>query len=173
MIRRTRAAALLVAAVLASGPAAGAQEDPTLEVTPAVVDAPGPHELTITGAGWGPPTPHFVLPCAVPGSGDVADVDTATCDSGALVSASVDPEGALSATMTVEVPASGVMIVAVNGDQSQIAGQVVEPDDGNGADDGADGELPDTGAGSDWLVVVALGVVAAGAMLAGSRSRRD
>jgi hypothetical protein len=167
-------AILIASTLMSTGAAAQEQEgEPTATVTvdPAEVDSPGSHELSVTGTDWGPPSPYFVVPCAVPDSGLAADVDTSTCDSGALVSATVDPDGELEADITVDIGPDGVVIVVVNGDQSQTAAQIVSVAASDGDDDG-DGDLPDTGAGSDLVALTALLLVAAGAMMV-QAARRD
>jgi LPXTG-motif cell wall-anchored protein len=164
MIRMHRliviAVTLAFTSVLAA-PAA-AQPSATIDVEPATVDAAGTQTFTITGTGWAIPSPYFVEPCAVPESNDVADIDTTTCDSGALAAATVDTAGNLKATITLDVPAAGIAIVAVNGNQTQTAGQIVTvvPAGPNPDDD-----LPDTGAESAALALLALALVAAGTLL--------
>jgi hypothetical protein len=141
---------------------AAAQPVATIDVSPATVAAAGTQTFSVTGTGWTTPSPYFVEPCAVPESNDVADIDTTTCDSGALTAAAVDTSGNLRATITVDVPAAGIAIVAVNGDQTQTAGQIitVEP-----TGSGSDGDLPPTGAESALLALVAGALVAGGMML--------
>ncbi len=161
------AASLAFTGILAT-PAA-AQPAATIEVVPATVDAAGTRTFSVTGTGWTTPSPYFVEPCAVPESNDVADIDTATCDSGLLTAATVDTSGNLRATITLDVPAAGIAIVAVNGDQTQTAGQIitVEPTGSGSGDD-----LPPTGAESALLALVAGALMATGTMVVRSARPR-
>lgn len=170
-------AVTLLAAAAWSGTAA-AQDGPTITVEPATVDGPGEAEFTVTGSGWTAAPPIFVLPCEAPESGDPADVDSATCDTANLTPAT-PADGAFEVTVTFEVPEGGLAIAAGDAAQSEAAAAVVTiggdaPAEGEGDAAGGDdaaaegedgGELAETGVESMLLVVVAITVMAAGAMV--------
>lgn len=170
MMLRRAAVLLLITTTLVVAPisSAAAQSGATIDATPATVSAAGATTFTVSGTGWDAPSPYFVLPCAVPESLDVADVDTDTCDSGALVTAVVDVDGNLSATITIDIGPGGALIYAINGDQSQAAGVIVSLDDGSS--DG--GELPRTGAGTTPLAIIGLALLTGGALAVSAGIRR-
>ncbi|MFN3215212.1 MAG: hypothetical protein ACE367_01820 [Acidimicrobiales bacterium] len=165
---------------------AAAQDGPTITVEPATVDAAGETEFTITGSGWTAAPPIFVLPCEAPESGDPADVDSATCDTANLTPAT-PADGSFEVTATFDVPEGGLAIAAGDAAQTEAAAAVVtvgadeapaEGEDGAAEDDGAaegdddaaaegddGGELAETGVESMLLVIVAMAIMAAGAMV--------
>ena len=171
--------ALAVVALFAAP--AQAQDGPTLTVEPASVDAAGEHEFTVTGSGWTAAPPIFVLPCEAPASGEAADVDASTCDTGSLTPAN-PTDGAFEVTVTFDVPEGGMAIAAGDAAQSEAAAAVVtvgaaaeaaEDDGGEAAEDeGADEALADTGAESGLLAIAGIAVVAGGAMVVNT-SRRN
>ena len=156
---------------------AAAQDGPTITVEPATVDAPGETEFVVTGSGWTAAPPIFVLPCAAPESGDPADVDSATCDTANLTPAT-PADGAFEVTVTFEVPEGGLAIAAGDAAQTEAAAAVVTvggeaaAEGEDGAAEGEDGgELAETGVESMLLVIVAIAVMAAGAMVLHSTRR--
>ncbi|MEM7288547.1 MAG: hypothetical protein AAF480_19550 [Actinomycetota bacterium] len=168
---------------------ASAQEAREITVEPAYVEAPGEAELTISGAGWTMP-PTAVIPCTAPESGDLLDVDSATCDTGLLTPVTPDADGNFSATITVDVPAEGIAIVgfdlATQG-QNEAGGAIVpvgapaeEGAEEGGSEDaaqeetaeeGGEEELADTGVESGLLAIIAIAVLGGGAMVVGYTRR--
>lgn len=169
---------------------ASAQEAREITVEPAFVEAAGEAELTISGAGWTMP-PTAVIPCAAPESGDILDVDSATCDTGLLTPVTPDADGNFSATITVDVPAEGVAIIGFDlATQGQAeAGGVIVPvgapaeegaEEGGDTEDaaqeetteeGGEEELADTGVESGLLAVIAIAVLGGGVMVVGATRR--
>lgn len=178
---------LALIAVFASP--ASAQEAREITVEPAFVEAAGEAELTISGAGWTMP-PTAVIPCAAPESGNLLDVDSATCDTGLLTPVTPDADGNFTATITVDIPAEGIAIVgfdlATQG-QAEAGGALVPVgapadeggDDGTAeetseeetTDEGSEEELADTGVESGLLAVIAIAVLGGGAMVVGYTRR--
>lgn len=167
---------------------ASAQEAREITVEPAFVEAAGEAELTISGAGWTMP-PTAVIPCDAPESGDLLDVDSATCDTGLLTPVTPDADGNFSATITVNVPEGGIAIVgfdlATQG-QNEAGGAIVpvgapaEEGAEEGSEDaaqeetteeGGEEELADTGVESGLLAVIAIAVLGGGAMVVGYTRR--
>ena len=167
---------------------ASAQEAREITVEPAFVEAAGEAELTISGAGWTMP-PTAVIPCDAPESGDLLDVDSATCDTGLLTPVTPDADGNFSATITVNVPEGGIAIVgfdlATQG-QNEAGGAIVPvgapaeegAEEGSEdaaqeetAEEGAEEELADTGVESGLLAVIAIAVLGGGAMVVGYTRR--
>ena len=115
---RLLGAVLLLAGLMASftaGPAS-AQDGPTLTAEPATVAGPGEQEFTVTGSGF--TVPVFVLECIV--VVDLSAINSATdCDLQNLVS--VTPEdGGFTASITIDVPAEGMSIVAGDAAQTEV-----------------------------------------------------
>ncbi len=167
--------ALALIAVFAAP--AQAQDGPTLTVEPATVDAAGEQEFTVTGEGWTATPPIFVLPCTIPESGDAADIDVASCDTGNLTPGQPE-DGSFTVTVTYDVPAEGMAIVAGDAAQTEAAGAVVtvgaadsgegegEGEDGAAEDEGAeDEELANTGVESGLLAIIGVAVIAGGTMV--------
>ena len=167
---------------------ASAQEAREITVEPAFVEAAGEAELTISGAGWTMP-PTAVIPCDAPESGNLLDVDSATCDTGLLTPVTPDADGNFSATITVNVPEGGIAIVgfdlATQG-QNEAGGAIVPvgapaeegAEEGSEdaaqeetAEEGAEEELADTGVESGLLAVIAIAVLGGGAMVVGYTRR--
>lgn len=163
---------------------ASAQEAREITVEPAFVEAAGEAELTVSGAGWTMP-PTAVIPCEAPESGNLLDVDSATCDTGLLTPVTPDADGNFSATITVDIPEGGIAIVgfdlATQG-QNEAGGAIVPvgaPAEEGGEDaaqeetteEGAEEELADTGVESGLLAVIAIAVLGGGAMVVGYTRR--
>lgn len=157
------AAGVLATLILAM--AASAQEGPSLTVEPAVVDAAGDHELTVTGTGWTKPV-IGVFPCAAPESGQLEDVQPSTCI--IALANEVEPvDGAFEFTMTYPVDENGLAIVASNpppDEGSEAAGTIItvstdQPEQQAEA-------LANTGTSSAVLALVAAGLILAGGTVA-------
>ena len=167
---------------------ASAQEAREITVEPAFVEAAGEAELTISGAGWTMP-PTAVIPCDAPESGNLLDVDSATCDTGLLTPVTPDADGNFSTTITVDIPEAGIAIVgfdlATQG-QNEAGGAIVPvgapaeegAEEGSEdaaqeetAEEGAEEELADTGVESGLLAVIAIAVLGGGAMVVGYTRR--
>lgn len=152
---------------------ASAQDGPAITVDPTSVDEAGEATFTVTGTGFTLPA-LFVLPCDFPEGGDVANLDTDSCDVANLTPVAPDDDGNFEAEVTYDVPAEGIAIAAT--DAGQIESGVVaisvgaaeeEPAEG-GDDEDADAageELPATGAESVGLAILGLTLAAAGALV--------
>ncbi len=161
---------------------AGAQDGPTLTVEPATVEAPGEYEFTVTGAGFTAAPPIFILPCDAPESGNPADIDSDTCDTGNLTPATPE-DGAFEVTVTYTVPEGGLAIAAGDAAQTEAAAAVVTigaaqeegGDDGAAEEEGGEEEggeeLANTGVESGLLAVIAIAVLGGGAMAVGYTRR--
>lgn len=152
-------------------PAAGAQDGPLITVEPASVDAAGDHEFTVTGSGWTAAPPIFVLPCEAPASGDLADLDSGTCDTANLTPATPDGDGNFSVTVTYTVPEGGMAIAAGDAGQTESSGVLVTVGAGAAeeapADEPVAEPLPDTGVESAPLAIAGAAILAAGTMVVG------
>lgn len=175
-----------------TAPAASAQDGPTITVEPATVDAPGEVEFTVTGTGWLMP-PSAVIPCEAPASGDLLDVDSATCDTGALTPVTPDADGNFTTTLTVDVPEAGIAIVGFDlGTQgeNEAGGAIVtvgaaeeggeeggeeetteEAGEEETTEEAGEEELANTGVESGMLAIIGLAVLGAGAMVVGFNRR--
>ncbi len=188
-------AAIAMVSVFAT-PAA-AQDGPSITVEPSSVDAAGEAEFTVTGEGWTAAPPVFVLPCEAPASGDIADVDSATCDTANLTPAT-PADGSFEVTVTYDVPEGGLAIAAGDAAQSESASALITvgaaaEGEGEAAAEGegeemaegdaeaeavaetdemAEGEeLAETGIESGLLAIIGIAVLAAGAMVLTSTRR--
>ncbi len=176
---------LALVAILAAP--ASAQDGPTLESDVTNVEAAGEQEFNITGAGWTAAPPIFVLPCT--GATNLEDLVAAgadACDLSALTP--VTPEdGAFSVAVTYDVPAEGMCITAGDAATTESAAFCVTvgaADEGEGAE--GEGEaaqeeeeapaeeeeaLANTGVESGLLAIIAIAVVAGGAMVISATRR--
>jgi len=175
---------------------ATAQDGPSITVEPATVDAPGEYEFTVTGEGWTAAPPIFVVPCAAPESGDVADVDADTCDAANLTPGTPE-DGSFQVTVTYEVAEGGIGIAATDAAQTEVAAALVTVGAAGGEEgEGTEGEeaeaeptptptpeaeaegegegeeeLANTGVESGMLAIIAVAILAAGAMTVGYTRR--
>ncbi|MGB0502290.1 MAG: LPXTG cell wall anchor domain-containing protein [Acidimicrobiales bacterium] len=131
----------------------------TVEIDPNPVSGAGEQEVTVTGTGF--TDDGFLLPC--PGANaDPAQLAEDSCD---LTNLTPYTAGDWEHTVTYDVPAGGLLIVAGNAAQTESATLVITV---GGA--GSDDELPNTGANTQALLVTALVLfAAAGAFVAGNR----
>ncbi len=200
MKRPLLTALVMVLAVLGAFVApATAQDGPSITVEPATVDAPGEYEFTVTGEGWTAAPPIFVVPCAAPESGEAADVDADTCDAANLTPGTPE-DGSFEVTVTYEVTEGGIAIAATDAAQTEVAAAVVTVGAAEGEDGEAEGEdgeeageaegeeageaegeeageaegeeeLANTGVESGLIAIVAVAILAAGAMTVGYTRR--
>ena len=143
------AAVALVAWVGASS--ASAQTAPVLEADPAHVNAPGTYAINLLGSGFTAGSVN-VTACD---TGNVDDVTAETfvslCGVGSVATAEGD--GGFSASLEVDVPAEGVVIVmtelAPNTDQVAMTTVNVDADEDSDADMDMDTEYEDEGMDAD------------------------
>ena len=169
-------AVALVAWVGAS--AASAQGGPSISLDPASAAEAGEVEVTVTGSGWSVASAN-VLTCNIAEDANAAEIDpneNCTLASGNLNLAAMTPasvtDGGFEVTITVDVPAQGIFVVAGDSAQTEAASALlaVGMADDMG-DDMADDMLADTGSNTPLLAIVALAVVLAGAMVLGLSRR--
>ncbi len=128
-----------------------------MSVDPASVDAAGETTLTVSLTDFSPGLAIFVLPCEVPESGDPADIDGDSCDTGQLTPVTVGDDGTAELEVTYEIPDGGIAIAAGDAAQTESAFAIVAfggggddgGDDGAGDDDGGDDEAPTTTAAAE------------------------
>ena len=109
----TAAVSLLALFVLTSQ--ATAQGDPTATVDPEYVSTAGSHTVTVSGSGWAA-SPAItactgfrgVLPDSVDQGSAIANCPSLFADMGSTVSA---PGGSFSTSITVDVPAEGLVLL--------------------------------------------------------------
>ncbi|MEM7288020.1 MAG: hypothetical protein AAF480_16840 [Actinomycetota bacterium] len=172
MTKKAICSALAILGLAVFAAPASAQDGPSITVDPPSVEAAGDHDLTVTGEGFS--VDVVVLPCA-----PVEDFATfnplTSCDLGGAVPASPDDSGSFSVTVSFSVPEEGLGIVV--GDQAQTEAAFANVTIGAAADEGggegAEEELADTGVESGLLAVIAVAVVAAGALLTAAARRRS
>ena len=135
----------LVAWVGAS--AASAQDGPTLTVSPSNIAEPGEVEVTVTGSGWTLSNLN-VLACKIAEDAVAADLDVSencALAAGNLDLASVTPaevvDGGFEVTLTVNVPAQGLFIIAGASGSDESGSALITV----GADDMADDMDDDMG----------------------------
>lgn len=159
----------MLVAVVAMATPAHAQEQ-TITSDPASVEEAGEHELTVTGAGY--TGPAFLLPC--PGAGgDPTAIAEDSCDTGALTPVTPDDDGNWEATVTFDIPAEGLVMVAGNAAQTEVGATVVMV----GAMEEAmeesesmeDDSLADTGNEAIVFALVGLTALMAGVMFLNTR----
>ncbi|MYE71641.1 MAG: hypothetical protein F4240_00005 [Acidimicrobiia bacterium] len=139
----------LVAWVGAS--AASAQDGPTLTVSPSNIAEPGEVEVTVTGSGWTLSSLN-VLACKIAEDAVAADLDVSencALAAGNLDFASVTPaevvDGGFEVTLTVNVPAQGLFIIAGASGADESGNALITV----GADDMGDDDMADDMADDD------------------------
>jgi len=170
----------MVMTVTAAATPAFAQGDQTITSDPASVEEAGEYELTVTGSGYSEPA--FLLPC--PGAnGDPAAMDEDSCDTGNLTPVTPDGDGNWEATVTFEIPAEGLVIVAGNVAQTEVGltavgvGAMEESTEDSGAMEESmeetaaaeDDSLADTGNEALFVAVIGLTALLAGALFLNSK----
>jgi LPXTG-motif cell wall-anchored protein len=139
----------------ASAPAAG----PSIIVDPSSVSEPGTYDFTVSGSGF--TDSGFLLPC--PGAnGDPAAIAEDSCD---LTSLTPYPAGDWSLSVTYDVPAEGLVLVAGNAAQTEVLGIVITIGDA--------GDLPNTGANTNVYLMTALVLVIGSLMFFVAARRRS
>jgi len=185
MIALATVVAMLMTMMAAATPAY-AQGDQTITSDPASVEEAGEYELTVTGSGYSEPA--FLLPC--PGAnGDPAAMDEDSCDTGNLTPVTPDGDGNWEATVTFEIPAEGLVIVAGNVAQTEVgltavgvgamedSGAMEESTEDSGAMEESmeetaaaeDDSLADTGNEALFVAVIGLTALLAGALFLNSK----
>lgn len=190
-LRRLGVIATIAAIFVVLATPASAQDGPSLSVEPTSVDAPGEATFTVTGDGWTAEPPLFILPCAVPESGEPADLSTDSCDTANLTPAT-PADGAFVVEVTFEIPEEGLIVAAGDAAQSESAvamitvGAAEEPATADEepaaaeeepataeetesaeatAEEAEETELAQTGTESGLLAIIGVTVAALGAMV--------
>ena len=145
--------ALVFAALIALAAPAAAQ---SVSVDPPSVPEAGSYDFTVSGSGF--TDSGFLLPC--PGAnGDPAAIAEDSCD---LTSLTPYPAGDWSLSVTYDVPAEGLVLVAGNAAQTESGATVITIGDA--------GDLPNTGANTNVYLITGLVLaVGAAALVAGGR----
>ena len=145
--------ALVFAALIALAAPAAAQ---SVSADPGSVPEAGSYDFTVSGSGFS--EDGFLLPC--PGAnGDPAAIDETSCDLTALTPYTA---GDWSLSVTYDVPAEGLVLVAGNAAQTESGATVITI--------GAAGDLPNTGINTTAYLITGLVLaVAAAALVAGGR----
>ena len=147
---------------------AAQQGGPTVEVEPAAVPAPGPVELTVTGTGWTAPPPILIVECTTPASNELSDLNVDNdCDTSTIEAVTPDDAGNFEVVVTFNVTADGLIVAASDVTSNLLLTEIMVSLDegGEGADED---ELARTGFGSDAVLVVAVTLLAAGAIASGA-----
>ena len=95
-----------------------------LTVEPAVVTTPATHTFTVTVTNWAS-ADAAILTCAVPDSGDLADVSQASCDLGSLTEPITVEGGTFTIDVTYPVPPECLVIAAGNAAGTEAATTLV------------------------------------------------
>ncbi len=139
------AAAMSMLAMFALASHAAAQSGPTVSVDPEYVSEAGDHEVTVSGSDWqADPAitqcPGFggVLPPTLDEAAAFANCPNLVASMSALVPA---PGGSFTTSMTVSVPADGLVLLAFTADPSAFAMTAIKV--GEPMDDMDDGDMDD------------------------------
>lgn len=169
---------------------ASAQDEPTISADPASVSEEGTASITVMGENFTPGNSLFLLPCVAPDGDANAINGQADCDIADLTAVTVGDDGTFSidveydivecfaiaagdaaqteaAAVTVLVDgAPGLCGEAGGGSETTTAGtdsgETTEAPATTSATGTTDGELPDTGAGTNLMVAGALFLLGAG-----------
>jgi LPXTG-motif cell wall-anchored protein len=146
----------LMLALVAPASAQGA----SITADPASVSESGSADLTVSGTGF--TSDGFLLAC--PGAnGDPAQLAEDSCD---IANLTAYTAGDWTLDVTYDIPAEGLLIVAGNADQTEVATFVIAIGEVAQAEE----ELPNTGGNTQALLVGALVLfAAAGAFVVGGR----
>ncbi|WP_419925292.1 hypothetical protein [Candidatus Poriferisocius sp.] len=143
---------------------ASAQDGPSITADPSSVEAAGEQTFTVTGSGW-TGSPIAVLPCDMPASGSLDDVDASTCNQGNMqVVGALDANGGFTAEITIDVPENGIVIGSGDFAQTESARAAITV--GMMED-----ELATTGVNTSLLVIIGTGIALAGVMVFGLSRR--
>ena len=145
-------------------------QGPSLSADPSSVEEAGEYTFTVTGSGWKSASIN-VLACKVAEGDDAAEVDISTnctmatgnLDFGSMTPAPVS-DGSIEVSLTLDVPAQGILIVA--GDSAQTESAALAITVGM-----MDDMLADTGVNSSVLVIIGAGIALAGLMVFGLSRR--
>ena len=122
----------------------------TVEIDPNPVSGAGEQEITVTGTGFA--QDGFLLPC--PGANaDPAQLSEDSCD---LTNLTPYTAGDWEHTVTYDVPAVGLLIVAGSADQTEVVTGLIEVDGG--------GDLPNTGGNTEAYLLLAFVLFGAAAV---------
>ena len=122
----------------------------TVEIDPNPVSGAGEQEITVTGTGFA--QDGFLLPC--PGANaDPAQLSQDSCD---LTNLTPYTAGDWEHTVTYDVPAVGLLIVAGSADQTEVVTGLIEVDGG--------GDLPNTGGNTQAYLLLAFVLFGAAAV---------
>lgn len=142
-----------------------AQDGPSITADPSSVEEAGEYTFTVTGSGW-TGSPIAVLPCDMPASGDLDDVDSSTCDQGNMnVVGALDADGGFTTEITLNVPENGIVIGSGDFAQTESASLAITV--GMMEDD----MLAETGVNTSLLVIIGAGIALAGVMVFGLSRR--
>ena len=144
-------------------------QGPSLSADPSSVEEAGEHTFTVTGSGWKSASIN-VLACKVAEGDDAAEVDISTnctmatgnLDFGSMTPAPVS-DGNIEVSLTLDVPAQGILIVAGDSAQTESAALAITV--------GMMEEMPATGVNSSVLVIIGAGIALAGLMVFGLSRR--
>lgn len=168
-------AAVTMLLTMTAGVASAQAPTGAMEMSPGSVDAAGDVEFEITMSGFTAGVALFMLPCAAPAGGDMAAFDAATaCDQSQLTPVAIGDDGTASATATYSVTDDGLVVVAGDADRTEFGIAIIPPPgagDAAAADDAGDAELAETGVETGLLALIAVTMVAGGAMVV-SQMRR-
>lgn len=163
--------AVMMAVTVGFAGVASAQT-PTGEMTVSSVSEAGENDIVVDISGFTPGLAVFVLPCEMPAGGDMAAFDSATCDTANLTPAVVGDDGTASVPTTQDIPAEGLIMIAGDAAQTEIALAPVVPGAGSGGGgDDAAAALADTGVDTGLLAVLAGTMIAGGALVVGTTRR--
>ncbi len=163
-MKKVLTALAIVATMLMSLTGIAAAQTPMMELNPASVDEAGETEVEVSLSGFSADIALFVLPCDYPAGGDLAMLDTASCDQANLTPIAMDGDGAGTVSVTYDIPAEGIAIIAGDAAQTESAVALVSV--------GA-AELAVTGPGQTLVFTmmgVALLMIGAGAVFLGRRT---
>ena len=141
------ATAVSLLALLALTGHAAAQGEPTASVDPEYVGAAGEHTVTVSGSGW-QADPAItactgwggVVPSTLDQASTLANCPDLIGDMGAPVSA---PGGSFSTSVTINVPAEGLVILVFTAQPSAAALTLVKVGEPMADDDMADDDMAD------------------------------
>ena len=163
-MKKVLTALAIVATMLMSMTGIAAAQTPMMEVSPASIDEGGETEIEVSLSGFSADLAVFILPCDYPAGGDLTALDTSTCDQANLTPLQLDGDGAGTVTVTYDVPAEGITVIAGDAAQTESAFALVSV--------GA-AELAVTGPGQTLVFTmmgVALLMIGAGAVFLGRRT---
>ncbi len=100
---------------------AGVASADTMTVSPDTVADEGEQEIQVDLSGFSADIALFVLPCAYPEGGNMANFDSSTCDQTNLTPIAMDGSGAGTLMVTLDIAAPGIAIIAGDASQTESA----------------------------------------------------